>query len=159
MRHDTADFFSLGVLATSVFEAAGGTPFRLLELKELESAREQPLPRERKRHPRRVRGDPTPPPLLRTISRRPGAAGGIKYEVARVRCHKDTSLNDLGVRLDNIRFLFREAAGQGVRPQIAPFLVRKVRGEPPVLKAICGNVDSSRNSEAFKPVGIVGLPV
>ena len=157
--HDPAHLLAPPVLLAPVLEATRGASLRLLELKEVEGAGKQPLAGEGDRHPGRVDRDPPPPPLLGAERGRPGAAGGIEDEVTRIGGHEETAFDDLGVRLDDIPLLFREAAGQGVRPEIAALLVGEIGGEAPESEAVGCHMNPVCGGETLQPFRVAGLPV
>jgi hypothetical protein len=97
---------------------------------------------EGQRHAARVNRDPPPPPLLGYIRRRPRPARRIEHQVTRVGGHKETALNGLRSRLDDIGLVFSEATRARVWPEVDKRIDREVVDEPHIPQSLAGGHQS-----------------
>ena len=88
--------------------------------------RHDPLPRERKRHSRRIDRDPPPPPFFAYQGRCSRSAGRIEHEIPRIGGHQEASLDDFHVRLDYIYFRIAESGRCCIVPQVSVWKCGKV---------------------------------
>ena len=79
-----------------------------------------PNARQREGNTRGVDGDPSATPLFGNIGSGTRATGWVKYEVAWISGHKNTTGNDFRMRLDNINLSGAKATIGCIYPKICP---------------------------------------